>query len=87
MNNGNQPAVGLTIPMSDVAKQQAAASGFPQEPTVYLGLTKREAMAMAAMQGLIASNDGGAGDRLDDIPQYAVNIADALLEALEEPHD
>ena len=46
------------------------------------GLTKREYFAAMAMQGLITSGDAGAGDRLVDLPEYAVAIADALLDAL-----
>lgn len=50
--------------------------------THYMGLTKRELFAAMAMQALVSSNDEGAGDRLTDIPEYAVEIADALLFAL-----
>jgi hypothetical protein len=41
--------------------------------------TLRDWFAAKAMQGLIASNDPGAGDRIDDIPEYAYWIADAML--------
>lgn len=49
------------------------------------GLTKREYFAALAMQALVASGDEGAGDRLVDLPEYAVNIADALIDALNNP--
>lgn len=48
------------------------------------GMTLRDYFAAQAMQGLIASNDEGAGDRLDDIPKYAYDIADAMLKARSE---
>lgn len=41
--------------------------------------TMRDYYAGLAMQGLIASNDQGAGDRIMDIPEYAYEIADAML--------
>ncbi|MCQ9618352.1 hypothetical protein L1889_18095 [Paenalcaligenes niemegkensis] len=45
------------------------------------GLTMRDYFAAKAMQGLIASNDAEAGDRLDGIPEYAYQIADAMIKA------
>lgn len=45
------------------------------------GMTLRDYFAAKAMQGLIASNDEGAGDRIEDVPGYAYVIADAMLEA------
>ena len=50
-----------------------------------VGLTKREAFAMAAMQGLLANSkyrpdEGG----IDTIAHMSVNQADALLKALEQ---
>lgn len=48
------------------------------------GVTVRDYFAAKAMQALIASNDEGAGDRIDDIPGYAYQIADAMLEAREQ---
>jgi len=45
------------------------------------GMTLRDYFAAKAMQGLIASNDEGAGDRLTEIPGYAYAIADAMLAA------
>lgn len=48
------------------------------------GMTLRDYFAAAALQGLIASDDEGAGDRIDEIPTYAYHIADAMLKAREE---
>jgi len=47
-----------------------------------LGLTKREAFAMAAMQGSLAS-DITDGSDVETIAEWAVECADALLNALE----
>lgn len=41
----------------------------------------RDYFAGQALAGLIASNDEGAGDRIDEVPGYAYAIADAMLEA------
>lgn len=46
------------------------------------GMTLREYYAGQALVGLIASNDDGAGDRLTEVPKYAVDIADALIAEL-----
>jgi hypothetical protein len=45
------------------------------------GMTLRDYFAAEAMKGLIASNDEGAGDRILDVPTYAYEIADGMLEA------
>ena len=50
------------------------------ETTEYDGLTKREAFAMAAMQGLALVDQR----KWSEIAKSAVEAADALLEALEE---
>jgi hypothetical protein len=44
-------------------------------------MTLRDYFAAKAMQALIASNDEGAGDRIEDIPDYAYMVADAMLKA------
>lgn len=46
-----------------------------------VGMSLRDYFAAKAMQGLIASNDPGAGDRIDEVPVYAYLIADAMLKA------
>lgn len=55
----------------------------------YGGMSLRDYFAAKALQGLIASNDSEAGDRIEDIPAYAYQIADAMLKARSEgePHD
>ena len=45
------------------------------------GMTLRDYFAAKAMQGLVASNDEGAGDRVADVPEYAYQIADAMIAA------
>lgn len=49
------------------------------------GLTKRERFAMAAMQGMLASN-GGYGDK-ESLSKYAVKQADELLKLLEQTNE
>ena len=49
---------------------------------VFSGLTKREMMAMAAMQALLTSSSGGYSD-YKYMAQDAVTAADALLAELE----
>ena len=46
------------------------------------GLTKREMMAMAAMQGLVANSNGGYSD-YKYMAEDAVRIADTLIAELE----
>lgn len=50
-----------------------------------VGMTKREAFAMAAMQGLCTDTSGYTS--LGQIAQDAVIAADALLAALEESNE
>lgn len=47
------------------------------------GMTLLDYFAAKAMAALIASNDEGAGDRIEDIPTYAYQIAEAMLKARE----
>ena len=47
----------------------------------YYGMTLRDWFAGQAVMGLIASNDAEAGDRIEDVPAYAYQIADAMLKA------
>jgi hypothetical protein len=46
-----------------------------------LGMSLRDWFAGQALNGLIASNDSEAGDRLDDLPGYAYAIADEMMAA------
>ncbi len=43
------------------------------------GMSLRDWFAGQALCGLIASNDENAGDRLEELPGYAYQIADAML--------
>lgn len=47
------------------------------------GLTKREAFAMAAMQGILSKNPVGA----ERVAETAVEQADALIAALNKPQE
>lgn len=46
------------------------------------GLTKREAFAMAAMQGYLASYPSDSSPNAVNVAKYSVEYADALIEAL-----
>ena len=61
----------------------AGPDGSGGVPVSEGGMSLRDYFAAAAMQGLIASNDDGAGDRIAEIPDYAYEIADAMLKARE----
>ena len=68
---------------ADLPAMPIELNGFGQyAPEAYLGLTKRERFAMAAMQGLLA---GRAGEVLSHgyVSCEAMNYADALLAKLE----
>ena len=75
-NNGGAafPALNFIVP-HDLAEAGVRRLGETQ------GMTLRDYFAAKAMAGLIASNDEGAGDRIEDIPEYAYMIADAMLQA------
>ena len=54
---------------------------FVEPPTtcnVNTGMTLRDYFAAKAMHALVADSDGEF-DRLDEVPQYAYQIADAML--------
>ena len=74
MNNGDAPAA----PISEEETDRIDGS-----VKIYTGLTKREAFAMAAMQGLIPATID-LGECYDDQASHAVEMANALLKALEE---
>lgn len=65
-----------------------AALAFPIATGTRLetGLTKREAFAMAAMQGLCAAPDSGQW-KAGQIANYAIEQADALIAALNKPQE
>ena len=82
MNNGNNPANPLTgdayIDFSMYDETKGGESSYNPECQ---GLTKREAFAMAAMQGLL-STEQGCNQRNMIIAERAVEVADALLREL-----
>ena len=70
--------------MSDESKIDDGGPAFPVGDVKThgtFGMSLRDWFAGMAMQGLVASNDDGAGDRIDDVPRYAYSIADAMLKA------
>lgn len=71
MKNGDMPAMPIEI------------NGLGQyAPEVYVGLTKREMFAMAAMQGLCAHS--GDYHEFSHLASDAVNYADSVLAELEK---
>jgi len=67
MKNGNMPINPITYP--DCSPRDGCS-----------GLTKREAFAMAAMQGFLSSDVRGTET---EFAENSVSMADALLKALE----
>lgn len=69
---------------------QISDQGFPSnldvvmkdEYPLAIGLTKREAFAMAAMQGYLASYPSDSSPNAVNVAKYSVEYADALIEAL-----
>ncbi len=85
MKNGDMPAsavVPYTI-TEDVQIDGASEGTTMKQSVAANGLTKREAFAMAAMQGAIGQAAYGHTS-YDEIASHCINCADALLEALEE---
>ena len=90
MKNADQPV----YPQQELTfnLEGQAMSGFALQ-----GLTKREAFAMAAMQGLLANGEflhaaaraecSGESTIAEETKRNALACADALLSALEEPRD
>ena len=83
MNNADKPAMPISV--SSSTHGNICSSDFEYGE----GLTKREHFAGLAMQGLLA---GGyciddSQNRLNDVPSEAINLADALLKALEQDND
>ena len=76
--NGNSPAYPVEVEWLDGkprGKQTSSRSAWES------GLTKREAFAMAAMQGFLANEQNGS-EAAADIAQWSVVTADALLAEL-----
>ena len=91
MRNRDAPAYNATV-----LKRSGATSKTPESQRYesHHGLTKREAAAIAAMQGMLAlgwrskEQRDTARDKWvvpDDIAQGAVAYADALFDELEKP--
>ena len=74
IKNGDMPA----MPFEEV---RSRFQGLPDKWANHCGLTKREMMAMAAMQGLCAHS--GDYHTFADMASDAVNYADTLLSELE----
>ena len=82
MNNADMPAMAQSMVL-DQYENRIIVSDVDHTS---MGLTKREHFAGLAMQGLLA---GGyciddSQNRLNDVPSEAINLADALLKALEQ---
>jgi hypothetical protein len=58
-----------------------AKAAFLGHPAISL----RDHFAGMALQGLIASNDSDAGDRIEELPRYAYAIADAMIAERDKP--
>lgn len=88
MNNADMPAIPSMERLSQDYIQQAKAVGIKiSSMQNHKGLTKREAFAMAAMQGILTAYDM-CEDIADSDPnttaELAINHADSLLKALEK---
>lgn len=73
MKNGDMPAYPQSYE-KDETRAKIMEAGLKVK-----GMTKREAFAMAAMQGIIANDGGGP----PDVAHRAVVMADELLKQLE----
>lgn len=71
---------GKEIPES-LLKLNADGPAFPNTYTYYPGLTKREYMATAALQGLLVAN---LRLNIDERVKFAVKAADDLIKLLAE---
>ena len=78
--NGDLPAAPLLL------DTKPTLSGGTTADDYFEGLTKREMMAMAAMQGLLTNSSGGYSD-YKYMAQDAVTAADALLAELERKNE
>ena len=78
--NDGGPAFPVLPP--DAGDGTGAAPGYPFPDS---GMSLRDWFAGQALSGLIASNDEGAGDRIEEVPRYAYAIADAMLAARDKP--
>ena len=75
----------MTIKNGDMPAKPIEINGFGQfAPEAFIGLTKREMFAMAAMQGILSSEtDARHHNNEEALAESAVKCADALLSQLE----
>jgi len=85
MNNGDMPATAVDrYTITEEVQIKGAQEGTTMTQGVAAnGLTKREAFAMAAMQGLLTTDPNNHVDA-DQIASWSIECANALLKALEE---
>ncbi|MGL4756321.1 MAG: hypothetical protein ACRCXB_28540 [Aeromonadaceae bacterium] len=81
MKNADMPATPAGV---QLANDDPQFDFHPHGVMQCIGLTKREMMAMCAMQGLVSA---GGYDKFAYLATDAVNIADALLAELEATKD
>jgi hypothetical protein len=74
INNGDMPASPTTIKPTEITKQQCRAIGETAKDVIYIGMTKRETIAMHLYAGMISAGFNA--------PARAVQEADNLLKAL-----
>lgn len=85
MDNGDKPAMARTESLNPNLIAQAEALGQPINHEIhYPGLTKREHFAAMAAQGMISTVPWGMSWTPLEIAENAVDLADALLAALED---
>lgn len=78
MKNGDLPAGPITA--TEIAYRTIKKEGIEDYVMVYGGLSKREAFAVMAMQGLTAQGEKNP----EGAAALSIDMADALLKALEE---
>ncbi|MGU5678150.1 hypothetical protein [Aeromonas allosaccharophila] len=83
MKNADMPAMPL---VNENGSPVHWSSAGMENVGVMAGLTKREMMAMAAMQGLLSKHGDDDYDS-SSIARYAAGHADALLAELEKQDD
>ena len=81
MKNGDSPVTPYLRPPTDAEKQAAMSDALPD--VWEAGLTKREAFAMAAMQGLLSAM-GTQQWTPKEVADDAIAFGDVLLTRLEK---
>lgn len=80
MKNADKPAMPQPFAGDALHGMNTSAEKDPSNA----GMTKREAFALAAMQGILAGRNTMNDSPEDWVAQWAVRQGDALLKALEE---